>query len=80
MKTVSASEANRHFSQVLRQATLGETIVITSRGKAVATLGPARQPQQDRQAAKEALFARLREQQASGKRNWTRDELYENRA
>jgi antitoxin (DNA-binding transcriptional repressor) of toxin-antitoxin stability system len=39
MKTISAAEANRHFSEVLRAATQGQTILITSRGRPVATLG-----------------------------------------
>jgi prevent-host-death family protein len=79
MKAVSAAEANRHFSEVLRRASRGETIVITSRGKAVATIRPAAQLRQDRKNARTALLTRLARQKSSGKRGWTRDELYEDR-
>jgi prevent-host-death family protein len=78
MKTISAAEANRHFSEVLRQATHGATILITSRGRAVATLGPAKGQSKVRAAARSTLLQRLEKQKPSGKRNWTRADLYEN--
>lgn len=77
MKAVSAADANRHFSDVLRRASRGETIVITSRGKAVATLRPASQLRQERKHARAALLTRLAKLKPSGKRVWTRDELYD---
>ena len=40
MKTVSAREANQHFSRLLRAAAEGEDVVITRRGKPVAKLVP----------------------------------------
>jgi len=76
MKTISAAEANRHFSEVLREVTRGQTILITSRGRPVATLGPASDRPQVRAAAKEALLARLSKRKASGARNWVRADLY----
>ncbi|MFC4311836.1 type II toxin-antitoxin system Phd/YefM family antitoxin [Steroidobacter flavus] len=76
MKTISAAEANRHFSEVLREATRGQTILITSRGRPVATLGPASERPQIRAAAKAALLARLGKRKVSGARNWTRADLY----
>ena len=80
MKTIPAGEANRHFSQVLRQAAQGETVVITSRGKAVALLTPAREQEGDQDAAQKALLARLQALTPSGKKTWTREELYEDQA
>lgn len=77
MKAISAADANRHFSQVLRRATRGETIVITSRGKPVAALGPCTTRTQARDAAKSTLLERLKKQKAVGKRNWVRNDLYE---
>ncbi len=77
MKTITAGDANRHFSSLLRDAARGEVVTILSRGKAVATIGPARSECRQREAAKFALLQRLRQQQPSGARNWTRDELYE---
>lgn len=77
MKTISAGDANRHFSSVLRDVASGEVITVLSRGKPVATISPARSGGSEREAAKLGLLGRLRQQQASGARDWTRDELYE---
>ncbi len=77
MKTISAAEANRHFSAMLREATRGQTILITSRGKPVATLGPASEKPQIRAAAKAALLTRLSKRKASGERNWVRADVYD---
>lgn len=77
MKTISVSEANRHFSQLLRDVEQGETVLITSRSRPVATLSPA-PVDRDRQAAHKALIARLRARPTTGQRlEWTRDELYD---
>jgi prevent-host-death family protein len=77
MKAISAADANRQFSQVLKRATRGETIVITARGKAVATLSPFSRPSATQGAAKAALLARLKKQKVLGKRTWVRNKLYE---
>jgi prevent-host-death family protein len=79
MKTVTAAQANRNFSALLKDVARGEQIVVTSRGKPVATIGPV-VPIADavREQAKTALMARLAAQPISGvPRDWTRDELYE---
>jgi len=39
-KSVGVHEAKTHLSRLLQEVAAGEEIVITSRGKAVATLGP----------------------------------------
>lgn len=77
MRTVRAADANRQFSNVLKQVSLGEEFLVVSRGKPVATISPARQADSSRLAAREMLLSRLREQKPTGARNWTRDELYE---
>ena len=77
MKTISASDANRHFSNLLRDVATGEVITILSRGKPVATISPAHSGCSEREAARLELLGRLRQQKPSGARNWTRDELYE---
>lgn len=77
MKFISASEANRRFSHLLRQAAQGEIIAVVSRGKTVATVGPASNEMAQRQAARQSLLARLRAQGMTGERNWRREELYE---
>jgi len=77
MKTISAGDANRHFSNVLRDVATGEVVTVLSRGKPVATISPARSGGSARESAKRDLLGRLRQQKAIGARNWTRDELYE---
>lgn len=78
MKTISAADANRHFSRVLREVSQGEHVTVMSRGRPVATIAPVRGSGGERQAAKRMLLERLRQQPAVGARDWTRDELYEN--
>jgi len=80
MGSISASEANRHFSALLRRVQQGETVTITSRGRVVAEMRPAT-PTKDEAARKtawRALLEHLREArpfEAVGP--WTREELYE---
>ncbi len=78
MKTISAADANRHFSRLLREVSQGEHVTVVSRGRPVATIAPVHARGRERQAAKRMLLERLRRQPAVGARNWTRDELYEN--
>lgn len=78
MKTVSAADANRQFSSVLREVSHGATITVTSRGKPVATISPAQTGNAQRNAARQALLTRLGKQTTTGARNWKRDELYGN--
>ena len=77
MKTVTAGEANRRFSAILRQVSQGEEMTIVSRGKPVATIGPVKTDSPDRRAAQKNLIRRLKKSEISGSRNWTRNELYD---
>ena len=77
MPTVSAADANRRFSSVLRDVTAGETFTVLSRGKPVATIAPYGHDTIRRQPARRRLVDRLRGQASTGERAWTRDELYE---
>lgn len=77
MRTVSAAEANRQFSSVLREVAQGETFTVLSRGKPVATISSAKLEDAQRRSAKTSLMTRLHAQASTGSRNWTRDELYE---
>lgn len=74
-ETVSAAEANRSFSRLLRGVRAGRRYVVTSHGRPVAQVIPFEQP--DREAARAALFARLARQPALDLPRWTRDELYD---
>jgi prevent-host-death family protein len=77
MKTISAADANRHFSRVLREVAQGEHITVVSRGRPVATIAPVRNGGQERASAKRMLLERLRHQPVTGVRRWTRAELYQ---
>lgn len=62
MKTISAADANRHFSRVLREVSQGEHVTLVSRGRPVATIAPVRGSGRERQSAKRTLLERLRRQ------------------
>ena len=77
MKSISAAEANRHFSSLLREVSRGARITVTSRGMPVATISAADQVERrERVAARRALLSRLRATPATGARNWSREDLY----
>ncbi len=75
MRTVTATDANRNFSGLLRDVVSGESVLIVSRGTPVATISPVA-AKGGRIAAKESLLLRLSGQNATGRRDWTRDDLY----
>jgi prevent-host-death family protein len=75
MRIVTASEANRNFSGLLREIAGGDSVLVVSRGTPVATMRPAR-VENHRQAGKNVLLTRLEHQKADGWRDWTRDKLY----
>lgn len=77
MQTVRAVDANRHFSGILKQVSLGEEFLVVSRGTPVATISPVKKADNAHVAAREMLLVRLANQEPTGVRDWTRDELYE---
>jgi prevent-host-death family protein len=77
MPTVTATDANRRFSALLREVARGQSFTVVSRGRPVATLNPAQPEGSRRLAARASLIERLREQTATGERGWSRDELYQ---
>ncbi len=76
-KAISAAEANRKFSQVLREVREGHSYVVTSHGKPVARIAPVGERSGVAEKARNVLLRRLRTQPASKIGRWTRDELYE---
>ncbi len=76
-RSISASDANRNFSSLLRDVRDGETFVVTSHGKPVARIVPTDQDQAVTSVARELLFKRLRAQPALNAGPWSRDELYD---
>ena len=75
--SVSAAEANRSFSRLLRQVQAGRSIVVTAHGRPVARLVPCDDIGPARAAARETLLARLSAQPARALGRWRRDELYD---
>lgn len=78
-ESVTAADANRNFSQILRHVREGKSFVVTSHGVPVARIVPTSQEAAFMTAAQESLMARLHSQpvQVLGER-WSRDDLYEN--
>ena len=78
MKTVTASDANRHFSKIVREVQTGETVLVTSRGRAVARIEPVDRTSKEQEAAKQELLEYLRSRPLQNLNiSWTRDELYD---
>ena len=79
MKTVTAAEASRQFSALLREVAQGERVVVTLRGRPVATIEPLRPCAATARAgaAKRRLLAHLAAVKPIGARDWTRDDLYD---
>ena len=76
-KAISAAEANRNFSHLLRDVRGGSSYVITTHGKPVARIVPFTARDAVAAAAKTTLLKRLRAQRSVDIGRWTRDELYE---
>ena len=80
-ETVSAAEANRSFSRLLRGVREGRSYVVTSHGRPIARLSPINDAEaaddRFRQAAKRELLRRLESRPVIDIGPWTRDELYD---
>jgi prevent-host-death family protein len=76
--SVSAADANRNFSGLLRRVRKGSSVVVTSHGKPVAKLVPI--SESDARTARQAhaaLLSRLRGEPVTDVGRWTRADLYE---
>jgi prevent-host-death family protein len=75
---MTATEANRRFSELLREASKGEWVTIISHDRPIARIGPASTGASDKELAKQRLLKRVRQKEPTGEpRTWTRDELYD---
>lgn len=76
-KAISAAEANRKFSELLRGVKAGQRYIVTSHGRPVARIEPIEE--QSRTHAKAALLAHLEIRPVRRRPigRWTRDELYD---
>jgi len=79
-KAVTAADANRKFSKLLRDVREGRSYVVTSHGKAVAKLVPIEKNGSVSRGARTALLKRLRSERVVTIGRWTRDELYEDKS
>ncbi|MGB7022522.1 MAG: type II toxin-antitoxin system prevent-host-death family antitoxin [Candidatus Acidiferrales bacterium] len=78
-KPVSAADANRKFSKLLRAVREGQSYIVTSHGKAVAKIVPAEKEGGAARGARAALLKRLRSESVVTVGRWSRDELYEDK-
>jgi prevent-host-death family protein len=76
-KVVSAADANRKFSKLLRSVREGGSYVVTSHGKAVAKILPVEATVGVMRGARAALLRRLRSEPVVNIGPWSRSELYE---
>ena len=76
-KPVSAADANRKFSKLLRAVREGQSYVVTSHGRAVARIVPAEKNSGVTRVARAALLKRLQSEPVVMVGRWRRDELYE---
>lgn len=76
-EAISAAQANRRFSEVLRAVRHGRSYVVTSHGKPIAKIVPVSPHDEVMAGARAALIRRLRSQPVVDIGSWSRDELYE---
>lgn len=75
-RTVTAADANRKFSELLRDVRNGGSVTITVHGTAVAKIVPLDDRMSVTDDARQALLSRLERQRAVNAGTWTRDSLY----
>jgi len=76
-KLISAADANRRFSEVLRDVKDGQSYVVTSHGRAVARIAPIEHGRKTTGSARTVLLGRLRSERVVDVGRWKRDDLYE---
>ena len=77
MRSVTAREANQAFSQILRSAESGESVVITRRGQPVAIIAPYRAQDRERERAIDHIVALMRQGLPIGGKRFSRDDMHE---
>ncbi len=74
-RAITASEANQHFSELLRDVAEGQSFTVTSRGRPVARVLPINRQEESRSVRRLLKFLASLPVRHSGK--WARDDLYE---
>ncbi|HEV2467830.1 MAG TPA: type II toxin-antitoxin system prevent-host-death family antitoxin [Candidatus Sulfotelmatobacter sp.] len=75
-KAISSADANRKFSQVLREVRDGCSYVVTSHGRPVARISPVRENTAATRG-RALLLKRVRSQPVIDVGRWRREDLYE---
>jgi len=73
-RSISASDANQHFSEMLRDVQEGESYVVLSRGRPVARVVPVNRDHQRRSVSSLLEFVKKLPHRHAG--SWSRDDLY----
>ena len=76
-ETITATDANRRFAEMLRLVDEGKSFIVTSHGRPVARLEPIGKSPAERAAAYEALLEHWAQVKPIEGGRWTREELYE---
>ena len=74
-RAITASEANQHFSELLRDVADGQSFTVTSRGRPVARVLPVDRHEESRSVRRLLRFLEKLPVRHSG--HWSRDDLYE---
>ena len=74
-RAITASEANQHFSELLRDVADGQSFTVTSRGRPVARVLPIDRREESRSVRQLLRFLASLPVRHSG--NWSRNDLYE---
>jgi prevent-host-death family protein len=78
-KNISAAEANRKFSRLLKEVKVGKSYTVTNHGEPVARIVPIQDAEEKKRRDKgwKELLERLKSQPAMNSGSWSRDEAYE---
>lgn len=76
-RTITASEANQRFSEVLRHVQGGDSFVVLSRGRPVARIVAVEDDQHARAERVRALLDYLESLPRTQAYGWKREDLYE---
>ena len=76
-RTVTATEANQRFSEILRQVNAGDSFTVTSRGTPVAEITPPKAKKRATREEMREMLDRMKDLPVRIVGPWTRDELYD---
>ena len=77
LRTITATEANRNFSEVARQIKDGDSFIVTSHGEPIIRMERVDKEMLRREVARRELLERLDRQEGVKIVSWSRDELYD---